>query len=208
MRRLWLGLFVGWLAVFAFSPVAAQAADPETTPSALVSGLVHDAVERLSVKGLSRTSREQVVQTLITQYTKVEALSEHVLGRSWDSASSQERSQFEDRFDAYMVAMCAGMLKDVPADTKFVVKGEQEQGADVVVHTVFEDGSGEPTRVDWTVAHASDGHLYLADVASDGVSFLHTMGSDFRAVLFANGGHIAGLLAAMNKKILLTAATD
>ena len=207
MKRFLAGLFVSWAVILALGTISARAADPQT-PSTLVSGLVHDAVARLSVKGLSRADREQVVHGLITQYTQEKELAAHVLGRSWDSASSEERSQFEGRFDAYMVAVCAGMLKDVPADINFVVKGEQTRGNAVVVHTTFADSNGQTTLIDWTVAHGSDGNLYLIDAASDGVSFVQTMSSDFRAVLFANGGHIAALVAAMNKKIQLTAAAN
>jgi ABC-type transporter MlaC component len=207
MKRFLFGLLVSWAVSFALGVTAAQAGDPQT-PSMLIDGLVHDAVARLSVKGLSRTDREKAVHSLITQYSDEETLASHVLGRSWATASPEERSRFEDRFGAYMVAMCAGMLKDVPADIKFVMKGEGAQGDQVVVHTVFVDSGGEATLVDWTVAHANDGRLILTDVASDGVSFVRTMSSDFRAVLFANGGRIAALVAAMNQKILLAAATD
>lgn len=208
MKRFLAGLVISCAVTLALGTTAAQAVDPQT-PSTLVSGLVHDAVARLSAKGLSRTDRERVVHGLIARYTQEKELAEHVLGRSWDSASSEERSQFSDRFDAYMVTMCAGMLKDVPANINFAVKGEQAQDNDVVVHTAFVDMSDSSTTlVDWTIAHGSDGRLYLIDVASNGVSFVRTMSSDFRAVLFANGGHIAALVAAMNKKIQLTAATD
>src|SRR6185437_13681506 len=131
-----------------------------------------EAVTRLSAKDLSRANREQIIHGLLTQYTEEAQLAEHVLGRSWAAASPEDRSKFEDRFGAYMVAMCAGMLKDVPGDVKFVVKGEQPQGDRVVVHTAFVDSGGESTVVDWTVAHTGDGHLYLTDAATDGVSFI------------------------------------
>ena len=160
-------------------------------------------------KKKTRTDREQVVHSLIIRYSDEQMLASHVLGRSWGAATSEERSGFEERFGAYMVALCATMLKDVPPDIKFVVKGEEMQGEQVVVHSVFVDTGGESTPVDWSVGHAGgDGHLFLTDVASDGVSMVKTMSSDFRAVLFANGGHIAALVAAMNQKISHAAASD
>ena len=207
MTRFLFGLLVCWTVSFALGMTAAQAGEPET-PSMLVDGLVHDAVARLSVKGLSRTDREQAVHGLITRYSDEETLASHVLGRSWATASPEERSRFEDRFGAYMVALCATMLKDVPADIKFVVKGEEAQGDQVVVHSAFVETGGDVTPVDWSVAHAGDGHLFLTDVAAEGVSMIRTMSSDFRAVLFANGGRIAALVAAMNQKISLAAASE
>jgi len=208
MKRFFFGLVVSWLVSLALGVPAAQAGDPET-PSMLVDGLVHDAVTRLSVKGLPRTEREHVVRDLIARYSNQEQLAQHVLGRSWASASDEERSQFANRFGDYVVALCSGMLKDVPADVKLVVKGEEPHGDQVIVHSAFVETGGDKTNVDWSVATTGDGHLFLSDVEADGVSLVRTMSSDFRAVLFANGGHIAALLAEMSQKIsVAAAATD
>jgi len=198
---------VSWAVSLGLGTTAAQAGDPQT-PSMLVDGLVHDAVARLSVKGLHRADREQTVRELIAHYSSQERLAEQVLGRSWASASDEDRSKFENRFGDYMVALCSGMLKDVPSDIKFVVKGEEPHGDQVIVHSAFVETDGDATPVDWSVATAGDGRLYLGDVAADGVSLVRTMSSDFRAVLFANGGRIAALLAAMTQKITLAAVSD
>lgn len=207
MKRFFFGLVVSWTVSLVLGAPAAQAGDTQT-PSMLVDGLVHDAVARLSVKGLPRTEREHVIRDLLARYSSQEQLAEHVLGRSWTSASDEERSRFESRFGDYMVALCSGMLKDVPPDVKLVVKGEEPKGDRVIVHSAFVEADGDTTRVDWSVATAGDGHLFLSDVETEGVSFVRTMGSDFRAVLFANGGRIAALLAAMSQKITLATAMD
>jgi ABC-type transporter MlaC component len=204
MKRFLFGLVVSWTVSFVLGTPAAQAGDLQT-PSKLVDGLVHDAVARLSVKGLPRTEREHVVRDLITRYSSQENLAQHVLGRSWGSASEDERSQFENRFGDYMVALCSGMLKDVPADVKLVVQGEEPHGDETIVHSAFVDPGGNATPVDWSVATAGDGHLFLSDVAAEGVSLVRTMGSDFRSVLMANGGRISALLAEMDHKITVSA---
>ena len=206
MKRFLFGALVGGMMSFGLGAPVAQAGDPQT-PSMLVDGLVHDAVARLSVKGLPRTEREHVVRDLIARYSDQDQLAQHVLGRSWASASDEERSRFENRFGDYMVALCSGMLKDVPGDVKLVVKGEEPNGDQVVVHSAFVETGGDATKVDWSVATAGDGHLFLSDVEADGVSLVRTMSSDFRAVLFANGGRIEALVAVMSRKIDLAAAT-
>ena len=205
MRRFLLGVLVSWAVSLALGVPAAQADDLQT-PSMLVDRLVHDAVARLSVKGLPRTERDHVVRDLIVRYTNQERLAEHVLGQSWASASQEERSRFESSFGDYMVALCSGMLKDVPAEVKLVLKSEERHGDQVIVHSAFV--GSDTTEVDWSVATAGDGHLFLSDVEADGVSLIRTMSSDFRAVLFANGGRIAALVAAMNQKASLAAAKD
>ncbi|MBV8538871.1 MAG: ABC transporter substrate-binding protein [Alphaproteobacteria bacterium] len=205
MKRLLVGLLISGTVSFMLGVPAAHAGDSQT-PSKLVDGLVHDAVAHLSVKGLARTEREHVVRDLIARYSSQEILAQHVLGRSWGSASEDERSQFSNRFGDYMVALCSGMLKDVPPDVKLVVNGEEPHGDQVIVHSAFVETDGDKTNVDWSVATAGDGHLFLNDVEAEGVSLVRTMSSDFRAVLFANGGHIAALLAEMNHKISVAAA--
>jgi len=207
MKQFLFGALVSWMVSCALGVPVAQAGDPQT-PSLLVDGLVHDAVARLSVKGLPRTEREHVVRDLIGRYSNREELAAHVLGRSWGSASDEERARFEDRFGDYVVALCSGMLKDVPADVRLVVKGEEPKGDQVIVHSAFVDTGGAATPVDWSVATASDGRLFLSDVVADNVSLVRTMSSDFQAVLFANGGRIAALLAAMAQKITLAAVSD
>ncbi len=207
MKRFLFGALVSCMMSVALGAPVAYAGDPQT-PAMLVDGLVHDAVARLSVKGLPRTERDHVVRDLIARYSNEEQLAQHVLGRSWASASEEERSRFENRFGDYMVALCSSMLKEVPADVKLVVKSEEPHGDQVVVHSALVETGGDTTDVDWSVATTGDGHLFLSDVAADGVSLVRTMSSDFQAVLFANGGRIAALLAVMSQKITLAATTN
>lgn len=177
--------------------------------SALVTGLTHDAVAQLSAKGLSRTERTQVMRELLARYSNEQKLAEQVLGRSWASSSPEEKSQFEDRLTEYLVAICAGMLKDLAPDTQVIVQGEDTVADRIVVHTVVKSGdSPDATPVDWSVATSDDGRLFLADAAAEGVSLVRTMSSDFRSVLFANGGRIAALVAAMRQKISVVSSTE
>jgi ABC-type transporter MlaC component len=208
MRVLVFGLVASWAVACALGATPVRADSDQPTPSLLVDGLTHDAVAGLSVKGLTRGDRERVVRDLLTRYTNEEKMAEDVLGRSWQAASPEERSTFEHRFRDYMVTLCAGMIKEVPTDIKVVIKSEETHGNQVIVHSTFVESDGDTTPVDWSVATAGDGHLILTDVSADGVSLIRTMSSDFRAVLFANGGRIAALVAAMTQKITLAAVSD
>lgn len=206
--RLWGGAVAAVMLVVAAGGASAQTLNGDAA-SALVVNLTHDAVARLGTKGLSRAERSQIVRDLLARYSNEKKLAEQVLGRSWTSASAEEKTQFEDRLTEYLVAICAGMLKDLSPDTKVIVRSEETAADRIVVHTLVKSGDDpQATPVDWSVALTDDGHLFLADAAAEGVSLVRTMSSDFHSVLFANGGRISALVAAMNRKIGLVASTD
>ncbi len=206
-RRLFflVGLAV-FIATFGSGTGSARAGDAETA-SRFVGRATAEALTRLTEKGLSGAERMRTIRALVTRYISPETLSEAILGRAWSSASAEDKARFEGIFVDYVVALCDGMLKDIPADTKIVVKGVDPLGEGLlVVHSdVRGGGDGEATPVEWTVATAADGNLVLADVSAEGVSLVRTMRSDFRAVLFANGGHLDALMSVMTKKIQVVA---
>lgn len=212
IRGIVVALAMGWMVVAGGGTAAAQTQTQTLTPqaaSALVDSLTRDAVTHLSVKGLSHTERVQAVRDLITRYSNEEHLAAQILGSSWATTPPEEKAHFEKRLTDYLVAICSGMLKGISADTKVIVKGEETMGDRIVVHTVIRVGNEpDPTPVDWSVAATADGHLFLADAAAEGVSMVRTMTSDFRAVLYANGGKLSALVDAMNKKITLADTTD
>lgn len=206
MRRMLMGLAVSWAVTFALGTTAAQAVDRDAA-SALIGEVTHEAVASLTAKGLSGEERAQAVRDLITRYSSAEKLSEEILGRAWATASAEERARFESSFVEYVVALCAGMLRDMSPETKILVSGAEARGDLVLVHSVVTAGDADRTPVDWSVASTTDGRLVLADVSTEGVSLIRTMRSDFRAVLFANAGRIEALLAAMHHKMKLAANT-
>ncbi|HEX9464676.1 MAG TPA: ABC transporter substrate-binding protein [Alphaproteobacteria bacterium] len=201
------GLAVGWAITFSLGTTPAQALDRDAA-SALIGQVTHEAVASLTAKGLSGEERAQAVRDLIARYSSSEKLSEEILGRAWATASAVDRARFENRFVEYVVALCAGMLKDMSPETKILVNGAEARGDLILVHTVVTAGDDDRTPVEWSVAATPDGRLILADVSTEGVSLIKTMRSDFRAVLFANGGRIEALIATMNHKIRLAANTN
>lgn len=199
-RRRLFGLLTGWMISLALGTTTAQALDRQAA-SAFVDQLTREAVMSLSTPDLSRQERAQAVRDLVTRYSNMEQMAEELLGRTWTSASPEERTRFQERLADYVVALCTGMVKDVPAEREFVVAGTDLRGDRILVHSLLSTDDEAPTAVDWSVGATADGQLFLADVSAQGVSLVRMMRSDFRAVLFANAGRLDALLVTMKKKI-------
>lgn len=195
--------FLAWALVVPVGGASAQSPD-QTEASNLISNLADDTVKALTAKSLTSEQRTQSVREIIERYTNLQHISGELIGRAWVAASPEQKAKFQGSLIEYLAALCVGMVRDLPSETRVMVVGAEPRDGRMLVHSDVIIAPDDHTPVDWAVVMV-DGRLALVDVSAEGVSLIRTMRSDFRSVLTANGGQIDALIAAMDRKVKLAA---
>lgn len=181
---------------------AALAADIAAARATVQSALEEGIGTFASGKTYPFQERRERLEGLIRSHTDPELLSAAVLGRTWIKLPAEQQSAFATRLVGFLVTTYAGMLNEPADNISFAVGEPEDLGSRVRVPSeIHHGGAAEaPTRVDWTVAFAPDGHPGIVDIAVDGVSVTRAMREDFTSVLRSSGGMIQGLLDALVHK--------
>jgi phospholipid transport system substrate-binding protein len=145
------------------------------------------------------TQRRAEFDKLAIQAFDVPRIAQFVLGRYWTTASDQERQQFVQTFQTYMVSVYWSRFHDY-AGVDFKVTGERPSGNQVDVTTEVGRSSGQPpAKVDWTIAQ-DGGSFKIRDASLEGVSQALTYRQEFSSVIERNGGRVSALIDQLRQK--------
>ena len=186
--------------LLAWSASSAGASD-DVAARRLVQAVVSDAVRVYGGQTLAPDEKTTKLAQLIDRYGDLSIYSADALGRHWTRASSTERSDFGKLLGRYLLGCWASALNDVPLTLHVdVTTTETLPNGRILIHSLAVVPN-DTLAIDWTITPASDGHLIVADVVVDGISVFQTMNGDFQSILRANGGRLAALSEALEKKI-------
>jgi phospholipid transport system substrate-binding protein len=187
------------LAVVAAHPLRAAAAD--TDPAAFMTEVSGKVLQLLNDKQQPAAVREQQFEKLVTDNFDVPKIARFVLGQSWRTASDDEKQQFGQVFEHYMVQVYWMRFGQYNGQS-FKVTGQQAQSDTLTtVSTQIVQPSGQPpVKVDWVVTK-EDGGLKITDVSIEGISQAVTYRDEFASVLEQNGGHVSALIAQLSSKL-------
>ena len=198
--RFFLALLPIFLLVAVTPPprsVAAAAGDP----GAFMSEVSSQVLQLLADKQHPDADREQQFAKLITADFDVPRVARFVLGQNWRTASDDERQQFTQAFQTYMIQVYWSRFTQYNGQNITVTGQRAQSDTLTVVSTQIIQPSGQPpVRVDWTVSKAGDGYKII-DVSIEGVSQVLTYRQEFGSILAQNDGHVSALIAEINKKI-------
>lgn len=165
-----------------------------------VTALIDEALHSFDGK-MSREEKSATLKRLIGKYGDVRTSAQDVLGRYWSRVTPEQQEKFTALLLDYAIGSWVDEFGDMPAEQRidFVAVEPQANG-----RTLFRSvavNAQQSTPVDWILAEGGDGRLAIVDVAVEGVSIIKAMGSDFTAIIRANGGKIDPLFEAMEGKI-------
>lgn len=161
---------------------------------------VGDHVLRLlNDKQAPEAQRRAEFDKLAIQAFDVPRIAQFVLGRYWTTASDQEKQQFVQTFQNYMVSVYWSRFHDYEG-VDFKVTGERPAGNQVDVTTEFGRANGQPpAKVDWTIAQEGGG-FKIRDASLEGVSQALTYRQEFSSVIERNGGRVSALIDQLRQK--------
>jgi phospholipid transport system substrate-binding protein len=182
---------------------AMQAADPST----LINKLVGQAITVIVDKNESPDQREAKFRSLLQDGFDIPRISRFVLGRYWNAATDDQRKQFSQLFEDWIVRTYSARFTQYSGE-KIQVIGTRGEGptTTVVTSQFVSPNGGPPAKVDWVVRKSGDNDFTVVDVSVEGVSMALTQRDEIAAVADRNGGTVDGLNRAMQDKIKGAAA--
>jgi phospholipid transport system substrate-binding protein len=142
--------------------------------------------------------KEDYFRQMLRKDADLEGISRFVLGPYWRIASAEQRQEFEDLFEDYLIRSDGPLLVQHRGGT-FRVTGSRTNPAGVIVTSQFTSAQGQPIEMDWQLG-ISDGRYKILDVSIDGVSAAMSRRSQIEAMMSRAGGQVATLLAMMRQE--------
>jgi phospholipid transport system substrate-binding protein len=174
----------------------AAAADP----AALLTDVSSRVLKLIDDKQRPDAERAQDFTTLVDETFDVPKIARFVLGQNWRTASDDERQQFTQTFQTYLIQVYWSRFNQYNGQS-FKVTGQRAQSdALTVVNTQIVQPNGPLVKVDWTVNKAGDS-FKIIDVSIEGVSQVLTYRQEFASILAQNDGHVSALTAELAKKL-------
>jgi len=171
-------------------------------PSALINQLVGQAINVIVDKNSTQAVREQKFRTLLQTGFDIPRISRFVLGRYWNAANDDQRKQFSELFEDWIVRTYAARFGQYTGEKIQLVGTRNEGPTTTVVVSQFVSPSGAPpAKVEWVVRKTGDNNYSVVDVSVEGVSMALTQRDEIAAVADRNGGTVDGLNRAMQEKI-------
>jgi phospholipid transport system substrate-binding protein len=181
---------------------------PAADPSTLINQLVSQAIVIITDKQASEPDRETKFRTLLQAGFDIPRISRCVLGRYWAGASDQQRQQFGQLFEDWIVRTYAAQLSNYSGETIQVTGTRPESDTSTVVVSQFISPNGAPpAKVEWHVRKNADNDYDVVDVSVEGVSMALTQRDEIAAVADRSGGTIESLNGALQQKINGAATT-
>jgi phospholipid transport system substrate-binding protein len=194
-----------WMA----APPRAADADAVTGaagPVAFMNQLWNRAIEVLS-KDISPVVRQTRFRELFQADFDGPGIARFVLGRYWRSASDDERREFLELFENYVVLVYSTRLADFSGEV-LKVRGSRSDPDGIIVSTdIISPGGAAPIKVEWRLVKA-DGAFKINDVTIEGISMMVTQRSEFASVIQRHGGQVEGLLTLMREKMKTASVTQ
>lgn len=191
---------LGGLAVagLAAHPGSAWAATPLDGASQFVKWLAEKAISTLRAPGMSLAQRETDFRNLLRQGFDLPFLGRFVLGRHWRTVTPEQRNDFQQVFEEYILQTYSYRLGGYSGESFTVLSARAAGSKDAMVSTRIERPAGPPVKADWRVRVIADQYKII-DIMVEGVSMAVTQRSEFASVIKRNG--FQGLLAALRARV-------
>ncbi|MGB0682529.1 MAG: MlaC/ttg2D family ABC transporter substrate-binding protein [Magnetovibrionaceae bacterium] len=162
-----------------------------------VGQMTKDVTASLTDGSVPRPERVERMRDLLDRYFAVKAIGQWVLGRHWRRADESQRTEYLELFENLIIYTYVDRFTEYEGDGEALkVSGSTDlkAGKEVMVHTAFQGGKGEPVVVDWRVKARGESYG-IVDVMVAGISMGQTQRSDFNSAIRKNGGQVPAFLA-------------
>lgn len=167
-------------------------------PASVVSDLGTRALAAMR-NGDTAAARQGLFRQLFIQYFDVEACARSALGPHWQNATAQQRQEYVERYEDYIVVFYSTLLGHL-RDESFTVLGSQPDEDGVIVASRIAGMNGAVNiRVDWQLNPTNNGYK-VTNVIAAGIDMGSMQRSDLVSFIQRNSGHMQALLVAMREK--------
>jgi len=142
--------------------------------------------------------RQGVFRQLFRQYFDVEACARAALGPYWLKATAQQRQEFVELYEDYVIIGYSAHLGALGGES-FKVLGSQSDKGRVIVASRIQINGAAPIRVDWQLNPTNHGYK-VTDLIVNGISMASAQHSDLVSFMQRNNGNVPALLVALRDK--------
>jgi phospholipid transport system substrate-binding protein len=191
-RSLLLSAFVLLSSIIGGAPRSLAATND---PVSLVNDLETRALAAIR-NGDTVAARQGLFRQLYRQYFDEEACARSALGPYWQNATAQQRQEYVNRYEDYIVIVYSTLLGHFN-DESFTVLGSQPDEQGVIVSSRI---TGAPNiSVDWQLTPTNNGYK-VTNLIVSGIDMASMQRSDLVSVVQRNSGHMQALLVALHDK--------
>ena len=189
------------LAFFIALAGVAQAAE-EQSPEALVKQVTAEVLDAVkSDKELASGNREKALKLAeekVLPHVDFEEATRLAVGRSWNSASPEQKKQLVEQFRRMLVRTYSSAISTYQGQTMKVLPVRMKPGdTEATVHNQYVRPGAKPVQIDYSM-HKTGAGWKIYDIVVEGVSLVLTYRSEFDSVVKQEG--VDGLIKRMAAK--------
>lgn len=159
------------------------------------------ALEELTDQSISSDEREKRFRSLLQEGFDLRSISQFIIARHWRSSSEEERKQFIQVFEDYLIQRFLPLFEKYQGET-FQTNGIRRDAQNENlswVKVTFKRQQGDPVNTEWRVRN-QDGSFSILDVRAEGASMALTLRDEYASVMNQRGG-LSGLIDALRQKL-------
>ena len=173
--------------------------------AAFVERLGADATATLADQQLTSLERRETMRSLLLSRFDVAMISRIVLGRHWQSATDQEKADFNSLFGDFVVATYGRHLDNYAGEALKVGRAVDKGKRGTLVKSQILRPTGNPISLNWRLRRVGE-EWRVVDLIVEGVSLALTHRAEADSVIRNDNGRIAALLDRMRSLIAKTSS--
>jgi phospholipid transport system substrate-binding protein len=187
------------LGALVFLVLAYTAPTQAASPQDFVKNMGDKAFPSLSEEGLSQDQRTQRFRELLNEAFDLPRIARFTLGRYWRTATDEEKTEFIDLFEKFVIQAYSNRFRDMSGQKLNVINAREVSASQALVLSEIEIPGKAPVKINWRVRSKDDVHK-IVDVMVQGISMSVTQRDEFAAVIRQTGGKVGGLIKALRRK--------
>jgi phospholipid transport system substrate-binding protein len=187
------------LGALVFLVLAYTAPTQAASPQDFVKNMGDKAFSSLSEEGLSQDQRTQRFRELLNEAFDLPRIARFTLGRYWRTATDEEKTEFIDLFEKFVIQAYSNRFRDMSGQKLNVINAREVSASQALVLSEIEIPGKAPVKINWRVRSKDDVHK-IVDVMVQGISMSVTQRDEFAAVIRQTGGKVGGLIKALRRK--------
>ena len=168
-------------------------------PAGFVKDMGDRAFASLSESGLTDEERAKRFRGLLHDAFDLPRIARFTLGRYWRIATDDEKSEFIELFEKFVVQAYSARFQDLSGKKLNVIQAREVSTSQALVLSEILIPGKPAVKINWRVRSKDEQHK-IVDVMVEGISMSVTQRDEFAAVIRQTGGRVGGLIKALRRK--------
>jgi phospholipid transport system substrate-binding protein len=196
------------VASFMFSTMA-PAADKGMRAESFIDKLSTEAIALVSNEEMDTDAKRGGFAKLLDQSFDMAWIGQFVLGRNWNLATSEQRTEYLQLFEEIIVYTYSKRFNDYSGQKIKVIGNQLGKRKYVFVKSQIFDPvrAGSTINITWRLL-PKDESFKIVDVVIEGVSMGVTQRNEYNSVIQRNGGKVIALIEAMRANLQKLSASN